>query len=113
MIARMAASSRAPARATSSASVAARDSMGGAWAWRMVALSVGNSTAHGLDAATAKRFPRFAKHHEKTSSPGKADDLKESVAPIGEGVMTHDGIFLKDAWYVAAWDHELIDGRKL
>ena len=24
-----------------------------------------------------------------------------------------DGIFLKNCWYVAAWDHELIDGRKL
>ncbi|MCG3190240.1 MAG: Toluene-4-sulfonate monooxygenase system iron-sulfur subunit TsaM1 [Burkholderiaceae bacterium] len=24
-----------------------------------------------------------------------------------------NGIFLKNCWYVAAWDHELIDGRKL
>ena len=24
-----------------------------------------------------------------------------------------DGIFLKNCWYVAAWDHELIDGTKL
>ena len=24
-----------------------------------------------------------------------------------------DGIFLKNCWYVAAWDHELIDGKKL
>ena len=27
--------------------------------------------------------------------------------------MTHDGIFLRNSWYVAAWDHELIDGKKL
>ena len=27
--------------------------------------------------------------------------------------MSDDGIFLKNSWYVAAWDHELIDGRKL
>src|SRR3954462_13198296 len=27
--------------------------------------------------------------------------------------MSDDGIFLKNCWYVAAWDHELIDGRKL
>lgn len=28
--------------------------------------------------------------------------------------MAHkDGIFLMNCWYVAAWDHELIDGRKL
>ena len=29
--------------------------------------------------------------------------------------MTADGdaIFLKNCWYVAAWDHELIDGAKL
>jgi len=27
--------------------------------------------------------------------------------------MTHDGIFLRNAWYVAAWNHELIDGKKL
>ena len=24
-----------------------------------------------------------------------------------------DAIFLKNCWYVAAWDHELIDGTKL
>ena len=24
-----------------------------------------------------------------------------------------DAIFLKNCWYVAAWDHELIDGAKL
>ena len=27
--------------------------------------------------------------------------------------MTHDGIFLRNAWYVAAWNHELIDGKKV
>ena len=27
--------------------------------------------------------------------------------------MTDDGIFLRNSWYVAAWDHELIDGKKL
>ena len=27
--------------------------------------------------------------------------------------MTDDGIFLKNTWYVAAWNHELIDGKKL
>ena len=27
--------------------------------------------------------------------------------------MTDDGIFLRNCWYVAAWDHELIDGKKL
>ena len=27
--------------------------------------------------------------------------------------MTDDGIFLKNSWYVAAWNHELIDGKKL
>ena len=27
--------------------------------------------------------------------------------------MTDDGIFLRDSWYVAAWNHELIDGTKL
>ena len=27
--------------------------------------------------------------------------------------MTDDGIFLRNSWYVAAWNHELIDGRKL
>jgi vanillate O-demethylase monooxygenase subunit len=27
--------------------------------------------------------------------------------------MTDDGIFLRNSWYVAAWDHELIDGIKL
>src|SRR5438445_10352278 len=27
--------------------------------------------------------------------------------------MSDDGIFLRNAWYVAAWNHELIDGRKL
>jgi len=27
--------------------------------------------------------------------------------------MTDDGIFLRNCWYVAAWNHELIDGRKL
>ena len=26
---------------------------------------------------------------------------------------TSDGIFVKNCWYVAAWDHELIDGAKL
>ena len=26
---------------------------------------------------------------------------------------TSDGVFLKNCWYVAAWDHELIDGRLL
>ena len=26
---------------------------------------------------------------------------------------TAEGIFLKNCWYVAAWDHELIDGTKL
>src|SRR6266705_987500 len=31
----------------------------------------------------------------------------------GRGVMTDDGIFLRNSWYVAAWNHELIDGRKL
>src|SRR5690242_1410232 len=32
---------------------------------------------------------------------------------IGEDVMTDDGTFLKNSWYVAAWNHELIDGKKL
>jgi hypothetical protein len=27
--------------------------------------------------------------------------------------MSDDGIFLRNYWYVAAWNHELIDGRKL
>jgi phenylpropionate dioxygenase-like ring-hydroxylating dioxygenase large terminal subunit len=27
--------------------------------------------------------------------------------------MLDDGIFLRNSWYVAAWNHELIDGRKL
>jgi len=27
--------------------------------------------------------------------------------------MTDDGIFLRNSWYVAAWNHELIDGKKL
>jgi phenylpropionate dioxygenase-like ring-hydroxylating dioxygenase large terminal subunit len=27
--------------------------------------------------------------------------------------MTDDGIFLRNSWYVAAWNHELIDGIKL
>jgi len=27
--------------------------------------------------------------------------------------MSDDGIFLRNSWYVAAWNHELIDGRKL
>jgi hypothetical protein len=27
--------------------------------------------------------------------------------------MTDDGIFLRNSWYVAAWDYELIDGAKL
>ena len=27
--------------------------------------------------------------------------------------MTDDGIFLRNSWYVAAWNHELIDGAKL
>ena len=26
--------------------------------------------------------------------------------------MSDDGIFLRNSWYVAAWNHELIDGRK-
>ena len=28
-------------------------------------------------------------------------------------IASTDGIFLKNCWYVAAWDHELIDGTKL
>src|SRR3982751_6026601 len=28
-------------------------------------------------------------------------------------MAAEDGIFLKNCWYVAAWDHELIDGKKL
>src|SRR5829696_6227038 len=31
----------------------------------------------------------------------------------GENGMSDDGIFLRNSWYVAAWNHELIDGRKL
>ena len=27
--------------------------------------------------------------------------------------MTAGGIFLTNCWYVAAWDHELIDGKRL
>ena len=27
--------------------------------------------------------------------------------------MNDDGIFLYNSWYVAAWNHELIDGKKL
>jgi phenylpropionate dioxygenase-like ring-hydroxylating dioxygenase large terminal subunit len=27
--------------------------------------------------------------------------------------MTDDGIFLRNCWYVAGWNHELIDGKKL
>ena len=27
--------------------------------------------------------------------------------------MSDDGIFLRNSWYVAAWNHELIDGTKL
>jgi hypothetical protein len=27
--------------------------------------------------------------------------------------MTDDGIFLRNSWYVAGWNHEVIDGRKL
>src|ERR1700758_4294664 len=30
-----------------------------------------------------------------------------------EGDMNDDGIFLYNSWYVAAWNHELIDGKKL
>ena len=30
-----------------------------------------------------------------------------------EDAMTDDGIFLRNSWYVAAWNHELIDGKKL
>src|SRR5450759_1471916 len=50
---------------------------------------------------------------EKTGFPGNTDDLQENVPLNREGVMTHDGIFLRNSWYVAAWDHELIDGKKL
>jgi len=31
----------------------------------------------------------------------------------GRSGMSDDGIFLRNSWYVAAWNHELIDGRKL
>src|SRR5438132_884303 len=31
----------------------------------------------------------------------------------GRDGMSDDGIFLRNSWYVAAWNHELIDGRKL
>jgi phenylpropionate dioxygenase-like ring-hydroxylating dioxygenase large terminal subunit len=31
----------------------------------------------------------------------------------GRNGMSDDGIFLRNCWYVAAWNHELIDGRKL
>src|SRR3954464_586292 len=31
----------------------------------------------------------------------------------GRNGMSDDGIFLRNSWYVAAWNHELIDGRKL
>src|SRR6266446_7837832 len=31
----------------------------------------------------------------------------------GRNRMSEDGIFLRNSWYVAAWNHELIDGRKL
>ena len=27
--------------------------------------------------------------------------------------MNDDGMFLWNCWYVAAWDHELIDGKML
>src|SRR6188472_120337 len=37
----------------------------------------------------------------------------KSASRHREGVMTDDGIFLRNSWYVAAWNHELIDGRKL
>src|SRR5216684_4227040 len=39
--------------------------------------------------------------------------IEEHFLTTGRGVMTDDGIFLRNSWYVAAWNHELIDGTKL
>ncbi len=33
--------------------------------------------------------------------------------PKEEETMAKDATFLLNCWYVAAWDHELIDGRLL
>jgi phenylpropionate dioxygenase-like ring-hydroxylating dioxygenase large terminal subunit len=54
---------------------------------------------------------------ENSGSPGSANvidnDIEERKAFLREGVMTDDGIFLRNSWYVAGWNHELIDGKKL
>ena len=54
---------------------------------------------------------------DNSGSRGMANELKhdaeEKRSLNREGVMTDDGIFLRNSWYVAAWNHELIDGTKL
>jgi len=44
---------------------------------------------------------------------GEEKAIEEHFQKTGRGVMTDDGIFLRNSWYVAAWNHELIDGTKL
>src|SRR5215475_14731143 len=45
--------------------------------------------------------------HGLEIGPGDTERVKR------EGDMKDDGIFLYNSWYVAAWNHELIDGKKL
>src|SRR5665213_2978973 len=40
-------------------------------------------------------------------------EKRKSVHRSREGLMTDDGIFLRNSWYVAGWNHELIDGKNL
>jgi phenylpropionate dioxygenase-like ring-hydroxylating dioxygenase large terminal subunit len=49
---------------------------------------------------------------DKSDYRDAADHLQANTANR-RGDMTDDGIFLRNAWYVAAWNHELIDGKKL
>ncbi len=35
------------------------------------------------------------------------------ISKGGKNMADDDGIFLRNTWYVAAWNHELIDGKKL
>src|SRR6266481_1959020 len=39
--------------------------------------------------------------------------IEEHFQKTARGVMTDDGIFLRNSWYVAAWNHELIAGTIL
>ena len=45
--------------------------------------------------------------------PGPAGEIEMLIKYDGRNVMAADGIFLRNCWYVAAWDHELIDGKRL